>query len=556
MPVTYSINVGTITESFRKPDIFSVVQDLPDNTQKLISPRDVRDAFLSTWANSAFKVTTPNVDSNLEYIGIDSGNPDDRDIKQRILLGKRGFGNQDVMSNSLLLNNDADIFIYNTKSDLVDQSSTKVAFLSGTNSTLHIYAPYIESYATGSNVDLNIINPSLVGGAINLFSSTGRVAINGIVFPTAAETGVSASNGRILRYSGTYPNGYLRWDDATLTLTSIGTPGITTSLYGSPVTINGYSLEFVDDSLVPVTLGGVTQGSSFSSDSFSNSVTGTYSDWPLVEVIRKILYPYIEPVLELSIYDAITGATYAEVGTTPSIGVTFSVTTYARDNNEYIFQHLIKEYQEPGTNSLYFSSLTFSDLPGSVTYSSFTYSRYGASISTVDIQLAVSNNPVFTSTASFGANSDTGGGFSYSVKKPFSYISPFVLTFESFTFSGTYSSDGARDIVTSLNAEKIIEPYYGGSQSFYSAINGAGYLYFAYPSSYGYLSYIKDPNGFVIHDAATPIYSAFTYSVASSSTIMQTSTPTAPYNYYGSYIIYRTIATCSNVLTEPFEFIF
>jgi hypothetical protein len=33
MSATLSINVGTITESTRKADIFSVLNDIPDNTQ-------------------------------------------------------------------------------------------------------------------------------------------------------------------------------------------------------------------------------------------------------------------------------------------------------------------------------------------------------------------------------------------------------------------------------------------------------------------------------------------------------------------------------------------
>jgi len=561
MPATYSLNVGTITESLRKPDIFTVLQDLPDNTQKLISPKDVRDAFLTSWATSAFKVTTPNNLSNLEYIGIDTGNPNDRDIKKKILLGKRSFGNLDVMSNSLLQNSDADIFIYNTKPDSVAQNSTKMAILSGTSSALHIYAPYLESYATGSIVDFNIVNPSLSGGAINLFSSAGRVSINGIVFPTAQETGLSASNGRILRYSGTYPSGYLRWDDATLTVTSIGTPGITTSIFGSPVLVNGQSLEFVDNSLVPVTIGGVTQSSSFPQDSFTAggfTTPGSGQNWPLTEVLRKVLYPYIEPVLQLSVYNTATGTTYAEVGTTISVSVTFSVTTYARDNNEYIVQHLVKEYQNSGTNSLYFSSVTFSDIPGSVTYSTFTYSRYESTISSPEIQLAVSTepNPLLVSTASFGPFSDTGGGFSFSTRKTINFIAPVVGSFESFTFSGASSSAGVRDILISNTVQKIIQPYNGGSQSFYLAVAGSGYLYFAYPQSYGYLNYIKDPNGFVLHDVNSTLYSAFTYSVTASTSVMLSSTPTAPYTYYGTYIVYRTIATCSNSMAAPFELIF
>ena len=68
MPATFSINSGQLTESTRKPNIFSVLNDIQDNTQKLISPRDVRDAFLSTWANSPFKVTVPNSLANYEYI--------------------------------------------------------------------------------------------------------------------------------------------------------------------------------------------------------------------------------------------------------------------------------------------------------------------------------------------------------------------------------------------------------------------------------------------------------------------------------------------------------
>jgi hypothetical protein len=556
MPATYSLNVGTITESYRKPDIFTVLQDLPDNTQKLISPRDVRDAFLTTWASSVFKITTPNNLSNLEYIGIDSGNPNDRDVKKKIYLGKRSYGNLDIMNSSLLQNSDADIFIYNTKPDSVSQASTKLAILSGTDSNLHLYSPYIESYATGSSVSLNIVNPSLSGGAINLFSSKGRVSINGIIFPTAEETGLSASNGRILRYTGTYPSGYFRWDDATLTLTSIGSPGITTSIYGNPVQVNGFSLEFVDESIVPVTIGGVTQGSSFSNDSFSNSVTGTYSDWPLVEVLRKVLYPYIEPVLQLSVFNEGTGTTYAEVGTTISVSVTFSVTTYARDSNEYVFQHLVRDWQEPATNSLYYS-LTFSDLPGSITHSSFTYSRYGATISSPEIQLAAATDPVFISTASLAPFADGGGGFSFSTRKAINFIPPFAASFQTFTFSGLSSSAGIRDLLVNNNIMKVIEPYSGGSQSFHISIVGGGYLYFAYPQSYGYLNYIKDPNGFVIHDFNSLTYSAFTFSVNTfAPDVMVSQAPIAPYSYYEPYVVYRTIATCSNTLFGPFELIF
>ena len=111
MSATYSISVGGPTEASRKQDINSVLLDLPDNTQKLISPRDVRDAFVTTWATSAFKQTIGQ--GTVEYLGIDSGNPSNRDIKQKIFIGKRNYAGVDIMTNTLLNNTSNDIYIYN-----------------------------------------------------------------------------------------------------------------------------------------------------------------------------------------------------------------------------------------------------------------------------------------------------------------------------------------------------------------------------------------------------------------------------------------------------------
>ena len=275
MPATFSINVGTITEATRKEDIFSVLKDIQDNSQKLISPRDVRDAFLSSWASSAFKLTNAST-TGIEYIGLDSSNPENRDIKSKIYLGKRSYGSLDIM-NSSLLNSDVDIFLYNTKSDdvSINQLMTKVAILAGTDSSLFNTAPYIAaSYSTASNaLDLHINNPSNQG-AINILSDTGRVAINDIVFPTVAQTVASASNGRILRYFGTFPYGSLRWDDTNVTLASIGSSGITTNIVGNPVLINGYPIEFVDDNIVPFNVGGIFCGHNLINIATTNGFIG------------------------------------------------------------------------------------------------------------------------------------------------------------------------------------------------------------------------------------------------------------------------------------------
>lgn len=540
MSATFSINQGQIIESSKKEDVFKVLLDLPDNTKKMISPRDVRDAFFTTWASSPIKLTSPGV-INTTYIGIDSSNPDDRDIKRPIFIGKRQFGNLDIMNSNLLSTNNADIFFYNTKQDSVSQNSTKISILSGTDSTLYYNAPYIESLSSTASIDFNIHNPALLGGAINIFSSVGRVAINGIVFPTAAETSASASNGKVLRYYGTYPNGYLRWDESTVSLASVGSLGSPTYIYGSTVSVNGYPIEFINDDVVPVTAGGIAQGSSFSAGSFNNPVLGTYTNWPLSEVLREYLYPYVEPVLTLSINNPITGTTYAEVGTTPSIQVDASLTIYPRNTSEWIsdwtligttYSHLVK------TDGPY----TVQGLPGTyVTISTVGPTYSGTTNTTKTYTFAVSNNGNTASGYPFG--------FTYSQSLDINFISPFYLKFEP---TSTMDSAKVSSIISSTYSTKKTVPNPGSSQSIKMNASGSGYLHFAYPYSYGLLQMIKDPNGFIIHDVSSytaSLYTVFTYSTS-------TITPAAPYAYYSTYRIYRTLLTCGYTGDGEFEFIF
>ena len=544
MSSTYSINVGQIIESTRKPSIFSVLQDIPDNTQKLITPRDVRDAFLSTWANSSFRLTNAGTSTN-EYIGVDSGDPNNRDIKNRILIGKRSFGNLDIMNNTLLNSSNADIFIFNTKSDSSDQSSTKMAFLAGTNSVLNINSPYIESFATSSVIDLNIVNPSLFGGAINIASLNGRVAINGIVFPTISETSLSALDGRVLKYSGTYPNGVLTWADPILTLTNIGTTSSATNIYGSPsVYVNDYPLEFIDDNLVPVSIGGILQGFSFSENSYDATlVTGNFQNWPLTEVIREILYPEIAPTLQISISNNATGTIYAEKGVSSTFSISYSVTTYARNNSEDIRDIIISATGQSYPNFILIDSITglsFSANPGSVTASSLIFVTSSNSNITIPIQLGASIDN-FTD---FSTILQPGYPFAYSTTQSnIEFISPVFCGFDLTLISSTSSLQSV-----SATLDKIIEPYPGSSGSITSEAIGSGYLYFIYPNSFGggmgEPQIIKDPNGFIIHDASTPIYSAFTSSIINHPV------------YSESYRVWQTVATCSYVGSGEFIFIF
>ena len=521
MPATFSINSGQLTESTRKPNIISVLNDIQDNTQKLISPRDVRDAFLSTWANSPFKVTTPNSLANYEYIGLDSSNPGNRDIKQKILLGKRSYGNLDVMSN-FLLGSETDIFLFNTKPDTVTQSSTKIAILSGTNSNLYSLAPYIESYTdiTESKTDLNVINPGQ-NGSINLFSQTGRVSINDIVFPTVAETFGSASDGRILRYRGSYPTGYLKWEEPTITLNVIGTPGFPTNIYGSTVSLNGYSLEFIEPDDVPTTIGGVEMGSSFSNNSFYNG-TG-YQNWPLTEVLKELLYPYTPPVLELSIVNNATGTIYAEVGKTASAVLTYKLTTYQRNLSEKIFNYRVV----PQTS---YVNLELSGVPGTFVGATISVATYSATTATKNYNLNVRDTTLIT--------------FSYSATASLKFVYPVWYGFTSSLITNPFTLG---QITPFLN--KAIIPYPGPSNSVTLPFNGEGYLYFIHRNDfvwvppidpqYSGLQQIIDTNGYIIHNRLSPLYSAFTSSVINHPTIPGVG------GYPTSFIVWRTKYLCS-----------
>jgi hypothetical protein len=548
MPVTYSINVGQIIEATRKPNIFTVLQDLPDNTQKLISPRDVRDAFLSVWANSSFKLTNAGINTIDEYIGIDSGNPNDRDIKKKILLGKRSLGNVDVMDSNLL-SSDTDIFFYNTKPDSADQSSTKIGFLSGTNSALFDYAPYIESLSTtSSRIDFNIHNPSIGGGPISLYSTDGRVSINGILFPTIAETVASASTGKILRYYGTFPNGVLKWDESFTSLTQIGSPGFTTSIYGSPVLLNNYPLEFVDDGFVPTTIGGITQGSTFQADSFTAggfTTPGSGQNWPLSEILRKMLYPYIEPVLELSVINETTGTNIAESGVPATLNFSYSLTTYARTPSEYISEHGFWEIDSFGGQSFITSFGPFQDIPGQVYQNSFGYSII--SQDAIDYVLAVSTvNPA----------PPIGGwpfGFSFSATQSIKFVNPIYFGYETISITNSVPQGTTELAQLFTTATKLIIEDPGTSSSVKIAVpsaNQPGYLYFAHPSSFvGDVLTIKDPNGFVIHDVNSPLSSAFgnTYSIILSP---------LPYANTTSYKLWKLQTISSYSGGAEFEFIF
>lgn len=535
MPATYSISVGLPTEAYRKSNINSVLLDLPDNTQKLISPRDVRDAFLSTWANAALKQTIGL--SSIEYIGIDSGNPSNRDIKQKIFLGKRNYAGVDIMNSNLLSpTNLTDVYFYNTKPDTSTQSTTRISILAGTNSTLFTDAPYVEAVTNPSNtaIDLNIVNPSLINGPINIVSQTGRVSINGIVFPTIAETAASASNGRILKYSGTYPNGSLRWADPSISISSFGSPGTPTTIFGSPSTVNGYSLEFIDSSPVTQKIGGIELGMSFSAFSFFNGTT--YQNWPIIEVMRKLLYPYVPPTVSLQLSGP--NGRYASIGMTTSLVFTYSITRYSEDIDNYRITGPSNVAPHPTINLPGYSGLSFAGSPGDQITVTFSYD--------------VSRNYIFPHSippvnTNFVLNvSDSGiASYTHSSTQSLTFISPMISLFYSKSFrmiGGTIIEQFTRESRTaeaiSLGTKNIVPyPGTGGTVSF--GYSGSMFLYLLVPASYPSIRKILDPNGFIVYDQTYPLASGFTFSGTVNPLYGLTDT------FYGPYKVYRTIGTCS-----------
>ena len=55
MAFTFSEYPATTYFAQNKTDLQDVLQLLPDNTSKQITPQDVRDAVFSAWENTVFK---------------------------------------------------------------------------------------------------------------------------------------------------------------------------------------------------------------------------------------------------------------------------------------------------------------------------------------------------------------------------------------------------------------------------------------------------------------------------------------------------------------------
>lgn len=457
--MTYSINTGTSTQATvydiigsNSVDLTDVLEALHDNIDKEISPEVIRNSILTAWSSSAFKQTQAS-QSNVDYIGIDNGDLDysNKDVKSKIYLGKRSFSgtysynpNHDIMT-SAILNRPEDVFIFNTKRDTVSNYRTRVSILSGTNSSLFSTAPYIQSQVitvgTYSSLSLDLVNQSLNGGSssvLNFKSDFGTVSVNNIVFPTIQDSYANAGDGKILSWN----NGVLAWGIASFSSVNyIGVTGSSINILGSPVNLNGYSLEFTESRPCPIQIGDIKLGETFDSKS-------------IYEMLTRIIYPYLPPICEISIQPPYNSG-YVEVGSSPLVKLDYTITKRTLPTLTTTLSYMIPSSYPPITNI----GQTF-----------ITGSASGVVIT-----------PVSSATSSFSITV-TDGTQSNTATASIKGVYPYFFGFSTFN---TITTAGLAQLSKSVEpkSDKTVE------------IFGSGNLYFIYDSDYPVLSNIYNELG-------------------------------------------------------------
>lgn len=459
----------------------SILESMKDNEDAYVTPKYLRDMFLSTWDTIAFKETSAS-GSSISYIGIDSGQADDyltkpsRDIEgNKILIGKRSFSgthsytaSNDVMASSLI-DSEIDLYFYNTRPDTASQNSTRIIMLAGTEAIKHSSAPYLQAQVFRSpggtqSLSLDIVNASPLG---NIYIQSrgqllgydlnvgGTVSVNGIVFPTIATS--SASPGGLDSKNLILRNGELSWEKIEFPETDhIGITGSALNISGSPVNLNGVSLEFTDDRKVSAPIGDIALGS-------------TFNRMSIADVIRKLVYPYLPPICSLELVTPI----FLEVGTYPSIVLKYTITKRTNSTKPTKLINMI-----PSTYPAISS-------PGQTFIS-------GTARGVVPTPLAATSS-IFTAKASDGANSNIATASIFGIY-PYFY---------GFTSSNTLNISALGSLNKSVEGK--------GDKSY--DLTGYGNLFFAYDYDYGPLAQILDPNN-------TNIIASF------SSTVKTLSSPT------------------------------
>lgn len=513
---TYSEAIGTTTEAVSKTAILDVLSLLPDNTSKEITPRDVRDAILSTWETSAIRYTNNGTDV---YIGVDRD--DVKDIK--LLLGKKEISGSTILSTTLT-GSDTDIFLYNFKSDSAVTQDLKISLLAGSSASFFSLAPYFKSSyvpSFGGYLSLDIVNPSNYG-TINIQSGgSASLTLNNLKFPSPNY--ISNITGNPSSASASISSDLflvVRSGNSSLELATyqsgggvLGTPNTQTDIFGSPVLLNGVPLEYTN--LIPTvaTFGGIALGSTFSNVSLSTMITA-------------MLYPDYPPIATIAITNTSNGPlsynnTLERRHGVAGITITYTYTLTKLTNNITSTSFLLfrNSASVPGT------SFPNTSLPGSGLVTQ-TYPGNTVNIPGSSFIAAVTGKSVFT----FSVSPNDG------ILPPTTTSTSFEVVYPYFYGFSTSSSDNPFTTQTDAMDQTTKRIDIRGSQSL--ALSGSGYLHFIYPSSYGTLSNILDGNDYVEYTHGS--FGTWTYS------IQALNSPTDPTEYWSSapfYVYRKTLVT-------------
>lgn len=555
------------TETNELPDIVDILNILPDNTTKLISPKDVRDAVYTIWQNTMFKPTSIS-QSNISYIGIDQyqlTDDNENNWYPKVFFGKKQTGGKYIMSDSLLSQNEADFFFYHTRNtSITNDYSTSVAFLSGTgsfNENSLLKAPYIQSQpvtdANGSYMNMNIKNTSYYtigltgyGGNINIRSEWGNVSLNSLILPTSKTMTDMASNinkfeGYVLAFTKDAvgnPVGVWRspFSQSVTSFTTNQNYTITSPL----ITLNGF--KFIDSNIVTQTIGGIRQGESFGGSGIE-----------VLDLLRRIVYSYVAPRIRSKIVNKTSGnpislveegdnITRSNIRLRPTVGrfSTYSIVTIG--------------YGVGAGNPTVTSDTPPQDFPSPVSSIPFdqTDTEYSYNILQSDYTLTLSQNyKIITYTLSCRDSFPTGVTASSTIKVVLPYF------YGSATYAATQSISGSSGNINNILGQNenapggklnqyLTEPIIGTptiSNNQYLRLttsglpNDKGFLYFGYPAGYPLLKRI--------YNGPNDVITAFqTYSISI----------TSKNNFWSSrnYIFYISSETTVGLTAPTFSFLF
>ena len=453
MAYTFSEGLSTAYYSENKTALTDVLQLLPDNTNKEITPRDVRDAVFSAWENTVFKYVTVGT----EYIGF--SRDEIKDVK--IFFGKKQVSGSNIMSNALL-STDADVFFYNTKSDTGNQSFKSV-FLAGTNSSLFLTAPFIQAnQVSGATpyISLNLVNPNSAGTIALQSGSSASVIINNLYFPSTASVAASIAS----------PSQSLPTD---LFLAVRGGQYVELLTYnnGGGSFLTQSAVLYTNSTPMVTTVGGFTAGQ-------------TFTNVPFSQVLDGILYPNLGPLASISITTTLFTNRTLERNHVSNVTVLADYSLTKRTNN--ITSSSLKYYAPNGAvNNTAGPTITGSGLIIN-NYSSGALSAFN--VAAADI----AGNTV-SGTFTFSVEPSDGSSTYSGAFTTVEFVYPYIYAFSATEYP--LNNTGMSTLFGSNPYSLVINTY--GSQSI-ALINQTTprYLYFMYPSIYGTLSTIKDGNDF------------------------------------------------------------